>query len=403
MASLAERLFRPYLDLSDCREGPLNAYGPPVSFERLVAGRDDPTRFLLVQRLMSTGFRYRLARWLGQPVYSALSPMAVPSSLRSERWGVLCEYVDGYTKLNQHQQHAVSHLLITLGYYELALILLREHAECPQEATPQEAALAYARAFTRFMLYSRSPEYRPDDIRLTAQRAPLGSVTRYDATLRMLVYHARFVPDADTAAHWCQEAVHAAAALPAASGSFAYYILWSRLWRAASYVPYLKQDAVRTAEELAQSEALLRQVNWDGTREEMIWRANIYPVYQSQARLAEVQGDWPTALDLGYRMVELDPWYSNAHLEVGNNLLRTGEIERAALAFLRAANLGPPVHEIARFLAGYAYEQSDRPGLAAHMYIKAVTLDPEASSPREGLGRLMSGPRWGRPERPASS
>lgn len=386
-SNFSEYLFKPYFDLYQQEDVALNAYGPPLAYKRLINGLDTETDYLLVQRLMPTAFRYELGKFTNR-TDGHFNPFQISKDKRSERWQILCEYIEKFPILNSLEKHSVSHILISLGYYEFTNILLKPYAQINVNPSIHEASLSYRYAFTRFMLFVKSKHYSPDDLIKIANNSPLGSMAKVSATLRLLVYYGRFKKDLNSTRFWKNESTKAINSLPLDTGSFTYNIIWSRYYRGTSFLPLLEKDLKNTIIEMKLSEEYAMAAKYNNNEEKILWKANIYPVVQSQQRLADIQNDINMSIERGHQMINLDPWYSNAHLDLGNSLFKAGNYNEALKEYQIASTLGPPTYLYATFLAGRCYEELGEMELATELYINALRKDPQGISTKQILANL---------------
>lgn len=157
----------------------------------------------------------------------------------------------------------------------------------------------------------------------------------------------------------------------------------SRYWRCVSFVPFLEGDAPAVAQELGRAEALARDlVAQAEPRSEMhlIALDNLHAVLESRMREALWVGDVPLALARITEVAAFDPLDAKVQVELGEVLLRTGQLDQAVRAFATAARCGPPGTAVAHYLAGCCYEQMDMPGKAVDELLAAAALDPWSPS-----------------------
>jgi tetratricopeptide (TPR) repeat protein len=384
------KLQQPYLSLDETEAGPLNAYGPHLAYERLVACADIEADYLLVQRIMPAAFRQLLGAALGELSYAGVSPMTVQPPGRSQRWNELCHRLAHRHVLSLPAQHALGYVLLTLGYYEEVAALTSQYRRCPPAADAHIAALAYLRSAARYILLLNNRSYKPTDVRHVAENAPRGSRARFLASSRMLMFSGRFARDLNATSYWREHNHKCLEELPLEPGDVADCILRSRFWRSACFTHLLTSDYEAVAEELQRAEELARAPICRTKRELILKLGNLYPVLQSRSRLASMRGNNEEALALTEEMVSLDPLYSVAFVDLGSALMRCERIEEAASAYFRAFMLGPPVDDVGLFLAGCCSEQMGRLGWARVCFRCVVMVDPKSVSAREGLRRTKS-------------
>lgn len=393
MSELTRHLFQPYIDLSESVEGPLHAHNPSLAYELFLHPEHNSPSYLLPTRVLPPAFRDNLIEQAGWTEYEGLSPVSVPRHLRSERWQSLCDQVEAFDRLAEVQQLVTANLLFSLGYYELTSTLLMPYSRCAPQCTANQATLSYMATFSRYMLYiGRPKDYDIEDTVLLAQRAPRGSKAKFSACLRLLVFFARDARNLETIAHWRAETERALQELPTHPGSCAHLILWSRFWRAASFLPYFRGDMTQAQEEMDQVLTLGRQAVPGNHRETVVWKTNLVPALQTAAKVALAAGDRDRALRLCEERRRLDPWDSLCLIELGDSLRMHERLEEAAAVYCLAARLGPPGTPVAWYLAGACYERLNSGSLARDCYIRALRIDPLGIPSQERLMALTDCP-----------
>jgi tetratricopeptide (TPR) repeat protein len=382
------RILAPYGDCKNIDNAPLNAFGPSLAFDRLQKGIDLESNFLLLQRIMPPAYRAMLAEAIDEPTWAAFSPLAIEKRLRSEEWQTVCDYVANANLLSPMILGNLTQLLLTLGYHELTLALLRPYESCPIKPDRITASLCYTFSAVRYILSIQMPHYRPDDVAVVANRAEPGSRAQVLATSRMLMWAGRFATDIKLVEEWrnkSQEALELASLEPT---SFFGAILWSRHYRAACFLPMLKKDYEKTQEELILAEKFARSAQYNDRHERILFSANLYPVLQSTNRLSLMLGDIHLALSSARQLVDIDPLYSTAAMDYALTLVQAGRSDEAFTQFDRAIVLGPPVSIFAAFSAGSLHEQQGNAAEAKAYYVLAANHDPLSPSVLTALERL---------------
>lgn len=344
-------LFDPYLSLDRSKKAPLNAFGPPIAYEWWQEGRDFEGEILLVQRIMPPAFRAMLADELGLPCICGMDPLAVPSWNRSPRWQRMCEGLSTIREMPAKERIAFLGMLMSLGYYELVFELARLS---PQEAVlPPDIddALAYAAASARYIVSINRKSYEPYDLKDVAERARVGSRAHFLATSRLLMFYGRFRQDPLNGRYWRERNRESLDKVGKGTSEFTRDILASRYWRSASLIPLVERDLETAWKEMARAEKFARKAQPTTEQESVLARANLYPVLQSKARLAQLIESHDLALSCIQEMCGLDPCYSTAFVDLGHARLAIGDRTSALAAFERAARLGPPAALIGRFMA----------------------------------------------------
>ena len=380
------KLFSPYMTLDLRGPGPLNAYGPGLAFERMAASADIESGYLVIQRIMPAAYRELLAEALEAPFLAGLSPALVSPRHRSLRWQLLCERLRT-PSFTIETRHAISYVLLTLGYYEHAGALTAAYRECPDDADAPIAALSYLQSAIRYILRINDSDYQPDDVKRVAERAPSGSRAKFLASSRMLMHSGRFARSLEATRYWRAVNQKCLEELPLEPGSLFDCILRSRFWRSACFLPLLRHEYRVVEEELDRAESLARAPTCASRSDLVLKLGNLYPVLQSRNRLATMLGQHDLALDLAREMFDLDPLYSIAHVDLGSALIEVGELEEAASIFTRGFLLGPPLDDVAAYLAGYCFELLGRSPEARACYRCAAMVDRNSVSAVCGLQR----------------
>ena len=380
-------LFEPYFTLAAVDRGPLHAFGPPVAYERLDRGVDIEEEILLLQRIMPPAFRALICADLDRQSYAGIDPLSVPVLQRSLRWQSLCDRISAYVGLSAPERNGVSQLLLVLGYYEAVWGLNAEYLN-REKFDVQIAGLAYLACAARYIINVDQPGYVPNDLLYVAQRAPKGCKAHFLATSRLLMFYGRFAKDAAATKYWREQNWLSLSAIVKNAGPFWAAILESRFWRSASFVPVLERNWSCAFTEMARAEECARAAIPSQLHEKVLFAANLYPVLQSTARLYTMTSAPKDALRVMRNLVEIDPLYCTAHVDLGQALLEVGDLQEAARHFGIASGLGPPVDMIGAFLAGYCHELLGNYLTAREFYEISLEINPQSYSPAEALKRL---------------
>ncbi|CAE6804000.1 hypothetical protein [Paraburkholderia nemoris] len=382
-------LLSPYTTLDRCGPGPLNAYGPGLAFERMAASADIESGYLVIQRIMPAAYRELLAEALEAPLLAGLSPALISPERRSLRWQLLCDRLRA-PSLTIEARHAISYVLLTLGYYEQAGAMTAAYRECPNDPDAQVAALSYLQGAIRYILCINDSDYQPDDVKRVAERAPSGSRAKFLASSRMLMYSGRFARNLEATRYWRAFNQECLEHLPLEPGGLFDCILRSRFWRSACFLPLLGREYRVVEEELDRAESLARAATCASLSDLILKLGNLYPVLQSRNRLATMLGHHDLALALAREMFDLDPLYTIAHVDLGSALIEVGQLEKAASVFTRGFLLGPPLDDVAAYLAGHCYELLGRLPEARACYRCAAIADQHSVSAVGGLQRTAA-------------
>jgi tetratricopeptide (TPR) repeat protein len=377
--SFAGWLLRPYLDLAPAEVGPVHA----LTVEECWKAFADPgaPRFVR-QSSLPPAFRVQLVAEAGDARYGVEDPRALPEELRSERWGVLCEAMDGYAALPAEARCRLLHLLYSLCFFDAAGKIASVDTET--------ADIEYWVAACWYAAGSRGPlaGYRGADLSVfetLAERAPRGSMARFNSAMKVLVHRAKTGAPLKELERWAGRAETSLSdALPALD-AFASGLMTSRFYRGAGFVPHRRRDkkALGRIMQLAERHAVDVEAT-DGAQR-LLRLENLHAVLESRTKEALWLGDHDKALERATRITELDPYDAKAYAELGEVRVARKQWREAAEAYLRAATLGAPASAIGRYMAGICYRELGMDTLAGFLFKEALELDPLGISSRDQL------------------
>jgi tetratricopeptide (TPR) repeat protein len=382
-ASPAFARYRSYFDLGEPENAPLCAYYPLVAYEAITDGYGGSG-----QRQQRAQFRVNLLAESGLHDAARLAPSELPTHLRTERWESLCEYTERFDELEPFLQARVARLLCALCFHRLLLDLIPADA-VDRIVDAETAAVAYMRAYAKHCLLLRvSESYDGHEIHAVLERAPIGSRARYAAALALLVNAAKFHANLEDTIHFRAIAQDYIDSRNVPGNEFGYSLMQSVFYRAAAYVPFLQRDWGRVEEEIVLCEEWARAVQPTNQWEEVLYKDNLYVVFETQMRVAVARGDLDRAQALIDELIELDPWDARIHVEHGEVLVRRNRLEEAADAYDVAAALGPPGTATSFYLGGFCRERTGDVDGALIRYLRSVRVDPDGISPLMAVLRL---------------
>lgn len=152
------------------------------------------------------------------------------------------------------------------------------------------------------------------------------------------------------------------------------------IFRAVSFVPFLRGDRERTMAYLATAEDFQTSAVPATEVEFLLWRDYAFPLYETLHRTAEAYGDDELAVRSAEKMVAVSPgdhraWI--AHLRVRH---RQGDLRGALHSAERAIHLGGFPVAPAAFYASLVCHELAEPAAAAEYRALAATLDPTSPS-----------------------
>jgi tetratricopeptide (TPR) repeat protein len=334
-------------------------------------------------------FKESLIRETHLTQYRVEDPSELPSELRTGRWNLLCESLASYKNLDRRQQVGVTGLLSSLCLYPAVAKYIAPVSAQDIAKDESCAALAYTRANARFMLHGDyDTPYHVDEFRTIATNAPLGTVTRFNALMHMIVQSARFAKDVDTVEYWASVTLREMQDAKSSFDDFTYALLMSRYYRGASFGAQMRRDRERLVQEMDLAEEYACSLRPADEVQQILADENMHPLMQSRTKEAIWLGDLDLAEARARRMIGVDPLDPRALMEVGEVLVSKGDIAQAAKFYRSSAELGPPGTAIAWFMAAQCYESLDDPEHTSDCYLASLRVDPLGISAAERLAEI---------------
>lgn len=375
-----------FLDLAYFRGKLPQHYKIQFSFEHLANNTTAPGH---VQFNLHESFRNDLIQEIRAFPYNVLSPLQLPLELRSERWQLLCEYLENFSDLSKTIQIKVVHLLGGLCFHRTILRIIPEYSVAEISRCAECSSLAYLRAFSGIM--DRDERALPtnlDELTVIAENAPQGSLPKVCAALQLLVLSAYEFKDVETAELWRsfleKELPFALSSLNPLSGN----LLLSNYYRAAAFLPQLMNDKEQLVEEMNLCQAHSESLTGTTFEQQFLCHENQNVILESRAKEALWLKDLDLAEERTCQLIERSKLEPRYNLELGEILLKKGQVEDSLKLYLRAARLGPPGTAIAWFMAGQCYQSIGEYELAYDAYSFSLERDPLAISPVRRLGQI---------------
>lgn len=382
-ASFTSWLYRPYVDLGPFSAGPLHEQRVELDYKELIDGSRGPHG---LQRVLAPSFRDSLLRETGLREYAVRSPLDLPVQLRTERWATLCDYVLHIRDLRSDQVWATANLLVGLCLCQAVIDLVPPIPESRIAAEEDMARLAYARASASFLLHKDyGTPYSRDEFQIIADCAPRGTIVRTNAALQMVVQTAKDLRDPEVLEYWAIRAREAISEARPSLDEFCHSLLMSRFYRAASFLPQLRNNRQQVVAEMDLCQSYAEALDSRTEVERILAAENLHPLLESRTKEAIWLGDLELAEQRARRLTEVEPWDPKPWLELGEVLINRNKVGEAGNAYRTAARLGPPGTAIAWFMAGQCHEALDELDLAAGAYLAALKIDPEAITAAERL------------------
>lgn len=363
-------MYQPFFNLKlSNTDVPLNSIRPILAYKSLTSNDN-----FIMQRSMTESFRANLIKESGLKQYPLFDPRELPDDLRSDEWNTLCELVDNFDSLTALIQYKTLYLLNTLCFYRLVMKLVPPtiYNEIKSESV---AKIAYMRAMADYHLNGFKQSFSINDFLSIIKQLPKESLTRHSIALTLTIYYAKINKNIDSSSYFREIALDYLKNCNYHCEQDEYKLLYSRFYRGASYVPFLKNNKVMVKDEMNLAEEYARSVSKESDDNEYIKKDNLYFVLESRMREAIWNNDLDLALERIKEATSLDPWDSRAHIEIGEILFRRGELDKAAIEYIKAARLGPPGTSLGYYMAGYCYDNLDEYELALDYYINSLNMD----------------------------
>lgn len=394
--SFTASLLGPYLDLRPVVHGSLQTQGLDCAYDQL-AHPDEP--LVLLQTHPAASFRPLVVRELRLPGYA--EHLAVPAdldpALRTERWAAMVEAYDAYPGRPPAHQLRLLNLLDSLGLYEA---IRRRAQPVTDEEIDSDASLAAiaARRVKAAAKVVPGDATVDEDLRVLARLAAspaVGPEGRMAAAITLVVQHSKGRRrDPALARSWREVAEREFAQMRIESWND--LLVASTYWRSVSFVPFQEGDRATVVAELDRAEELARAAPADDEVQRVIRGQNLHPLLETRVKEAAWLGDEDLALERARELVAIDPLDPKVHLQLGERLLRRGDVAAAAATYADAAHLGAPYTPLAWHAAGRCLEELDRLDDACEAYVLALRADPGGVSAAQRLVEI--GRRAGYPE-----
>lgn len=399
--SLITWINRPYLDLSPCSHSCWHVHGIDYSYCNLVkdsSTTDSSTTTNPVTLIHPISFRESLTRESGLFQYQVNNPLQLPNDLRTERWDTLCNYLNHYQELQLITQVRVIALLSSLCLHKAVLEYIPKISEIQISSSTMQAYLAYSRVMSSLM--SQLDSYTLDNLQeleTIANYAPLGSSTRFGASLQLVALFGKATGNLQATTHWGNVTAKALDNLRSSLDTFNYKRLTSVYHRAVVFIPLLQGDKKAVSQKMDFCQLLAEDLinECKNEMERQAAHENLTTVFESRTKEAMWLGDINLAEERSKKIVEMEPLYSRYRLQLGEILIKQNKFEEAAKIYRSAARLGPPGTAIAWFMAGQCHEKLGDLDIACDSYLASVQMDELAISAVERLNKLA--PRLGNP------
>ncbi|MDJ0599211.1 MAG: tetratricopeptide repeat protein [Crocosphaera sp.] len=380
---------QPLLNLGNINDGPWHLYKIEQNYRNLVEGKGNLVNPVTI--VHPSSFRESLIRESRLFEYQVSNPLQLADEFRTERWNVLCEYVNRYQELDLITQYQVIALLSSLCLYEAVLDYVPDISDSEIHNNNILAKLAFAKTISKLMLRrDAGGKENVEELEKIAHHAPLGSVTCFNACAELLALSAKVFGDFQATEHWSGEFCKALSHLKPSLTTFQQKRLTSVYHRAAIFIPFLQGDKEAVVQEMDLCQSLAEELMGESQNEieQKFAHENLSTVFESRVKEALWVGDVDLAEHRAKKNVAMEPLYARYHLQLGEVLIKLGKFEEASQVYRRAARIGPPGTAIAWFMAGQCHEQLGEIEVACDCYLASVEKDQLAISAVEKLNEL---------------
>ncbi|MGW6916932.1 hypothetical protein ACWGB8_24360 [Kitasatospora sp. NPDC054939] len=383
------RMYGAYFNLGTSESPGLYADLPNLAYEFAERGERPDVNW---QRLMPPAFRGNLIRESGLTEFAVAHPADLPARLRTPRWEQLCTWVSDFDTLDTEQRHRVGVVLYRIGFARLVLELIPA-VPVEELRTPAELRLHHWRDLVRYVAAVGTRVATPDTSFAIAAHPACPTHLRFVIAVFAVVFHARETRSVEEAERWRAVGADALAELLADDGysPFEKAMLESRFYRSVSFVPFMRKDRSRLADDMDRAEELARAVPAEGPYQEFLKRENLRACVESRSKECYAFDEDDRGDRLVAEALALDPYEPKTHIEVAESLLRRGRHREAADSYLRTARLGPVSTALGYAAAAECFRQAGLPVLAEDCYLQALRLDPYAVSAARGWAAVSGG------------
>jgi tetratricopeptide (TPR) repeat protein len=307
-----------------------------------------------------------------------------PGDLASDLWWRVKCVTDKPRTLLPAQLAVACNLLIRLGYPARAARLL-ELSDANVAERPFDPQLA----LTQFrILYYRSADR--DALEERALEAAKQSTIPPQARLAMAIYvivrngmRRTETSPMRKAAEIASLSLEEFTATP-----FEQALARHRLFRATSFLPFVRGDAAETFRHLEVAAESLESVSPKGYLEKLAWDDHAYPMYETLAKTHILIGDTKQAIAASERLLGISRHDHRTWDTRGRCFLAAGRLAEALEAYRQAIPLGGhPVGEAA-YHVGWISEQLGRSDDARDAYMLSLRIDPTVNVVRDRLSVL---------------
>jgi tetratricopeptide (TPR) repeat protein len=369
---------------------PLYVQGVNIAYNNF---KRQETRPLTTQVNPPEVLRKSLERHTRKP-FDIQFPDDLPEEYRTSSWNSVREAYLNYSQLNDEVKLLLILLLLSLGLPSAAMKLASQSSLKDISNSVTKAKLGFygvmAELITILDTYKTPSSQILDKFEEISQKSPLGSTTRLNAQLQLVVMYAKFRKDLVATAHWSTLADKELDNLKPVLTHFEFQYVTSIVLRAVAYLPLLKGDYKETDRIMKQCLNICTSLNPQNPVEETLKRENEIIIRQSTSKAYLFSGNLEAAEDQARRIINLDPLHPKYHYELGNLLIKQERFEEGAKAYMSATRLGHPETALSWYMAGECWRIHGDVDLAMNCYLSCLESDPTAVSALKQLSQLAS-------------
>lgn len=351
---------------------------------------------LYLQRAMPVNFREELFFAVSPHSHFSILHQSLATKLeilqaRSEEADHILSTYRSIDALSKLDRILFCRLLGSLGFYEEALRKLPV-PDCNIQWHHEDEYAACTKLFLEHIYYAGTDLFPYQDIEFVFEKLskqPKSLRMRLVLTMLGLVYHGKR-KNIPALKKWRERGFEALILIQNNQyfDEFEKKLLTSRFYRAASFYPFLMNEANTLRREAELCESFARSLTPQNETHKLILKENLFPMLESMSKIYTHLGEVEIALSLMEEIVKkVDPLDAKAWIQVGEIREKNGDLEKALEAFQTAGCIGVPLGKIAWYRAGRTAEKIGDLYNAKHYYLRSLKFCPKGLSP---LKRLLS-------------
>jgi len=386
-------LYRPYIDLSPAiNNAPLHVFGIDIDYLNLTKQLNLPR----IQSVLMASYRESVVNQSGLYQYHLQNPLLLSNHLRTDRWQILCDFIENFNKLDHVKQLNTLRLLNKLCLYQFTLELGSGNYDNNSETL---AEINYQKVLAKHSLFldHQNIEYHINDFKKIADEAPKLSLPRINALYQLVIHYIKHDYNVEKAEYWANLHKQEVINIQNHTDEFTFFKLMSRQHRVYGFIPQMKNDKNGVIHEMTLAQYYAEKL-FDVAKKQYEYQElyligaqeMLHPVLESRIKEALWLKDYSAGEARAKQLVEMCPNDPRARLHLGEILLEQDKIEEATIHYKASCMLGPPGTEVAWYMLGQCYESRDNIEQAAYSYMMASHYDRFNISSHEAIKRLIS-------------